>query len=238
MTQSTPHTSTPHILAAIDYGEASTSVVEQAISVARKHGLCTLHFLHVNQFSAEDEDGQEGLRFELLEWLGARLPQTDEELAGITVVAHEACGEPWRAIVQMASDLLIDLVIMGTHGRKGVRRLMLGSVAEAVSRHCGCSVLVVRRKVHEHPFAELEPICGVCVEARLQSQGNVLWCHDHAARKDRRHAHYGRGIGQWVRQSLARTPVATSDRIASDFSTRPNEPSPIDRDPARTRVGV
>jgi nucleotide-binding universal stress UspA family protein len=195
-------TSSTNILAAIDYSEASTPVVERAIAFAQHHGPCNLHFLHVNQFGAEDEEGQEGLRLELLEWLGARLPASDDALEGVTVIAHEACGDPWHAIVQMASDLLADLVVMGTHGRRGVQRIIMGSVAETVSRHCGCSVLVVRPKVHDRPFAELEPICGVCVEARLQSQGNVLWCHDHVARKDRRHAHYRRGIGQWVRQSL------------------------------------
>jgi nucleotide-binding universal stress UspA family protein len=206
-----PNNSYINILAAIDYSEASTPVVEQAIAIARQHGPCNLHFLHVNAFGADDEAGQEGMRFELLEWLGARLPQADDDLAGITVIAHEARGEAWRAIVQMASDLLIDIVVVGTHGRKGVRRMMMGSVAEAVSRHCGCSVLVVRAKGHEHAHAELEPICGVCVEARLQSQGNVLWCHDHIARKDRRHAHYRRGIWQRVRQSLAHASAATSD---------------------------
>lgn len=197
-----PNTSSTDILAAIDYSEASTPVVEQAIAFAQLHGPCNLHFLHVNQFGAQDEEGQEGLRFELLEWLGARLPADDDALEGITVIAHEACGDPWHAIVQMASDLLVDLVILGTHGRKGVQRIMMGSVAEAVSRHSGCSVLVVRPKIHDRPLAELAPTCGLCVEARLQSQGNVLWCHDHLARKDRRHAHYGRGLGQWVRQSF------------------------------------
>lgn len=194
--------SSTHILAAIDYSEASTSVIEQAVAIAQKCGPSTLHCLHVNPFGADAQADEDGPRLELLEWLGARLPQADEDLAGITVIAHEASGDPWHAIVQMASDLLIDLVIMGTHGRKGARRIMMGSVAEAVSRHCGCSVLVLRPKVHDHPFAELEPVCGVCVEARIQSQGNVLWCHDHIARKDRRHAHYARGIGQRIRQSF------------------------------------
>lgn len=197
-----PESSSTNILAAIDYSEASTPVVERALDFAQHHGPCNLHFLHVNQFSPDDEDGQEGLRFELLDWLGARLPNDDDALRGVTVIAHEACGEPWRAIVQLANDLVVDLVVMGTHGRRGVQRIIMGSVAEAVSRHCGCSVLVVRPNVHDRPFAELEPLCALCVEARLESQGNVLWCQDHAASKGRRHFHYRRGLGDWVRQSL------------------------------------
>lgn len=200
---SKPDTTRFNILVAIDYSDASTLVVEQAVAIAQRHRSCNLHFLHVGQLRSDDENGHEGRRFELLEWLNARLPKSEDELTGISIVAHEAGGDPWRVIVQMATELTVDLVVLGTHGRQGLERIMLGSVAEAVSRHCGCSVLVVRRKTHGHPFEELEPVCGVCVEARLQSQGNVLWCHDHSARKDRRQAHYGRGIGQWVRQSLA-----------------------------------
>jgi nucleotide-binding universal stress UspA family protein len=199
---SKPDTTRPNILVAIDYSEVSTLVVEQAVATAQRHRPCSLHFLHVGQSRHDDEAGQEGHRFELIAWLSARLPQTEEELAGISVVAHEASGDPWRVIVQMATELAADMVVLGTHGRQGLDRIMMGSVAEAVSRHCACSVLVVRRQTHHRPFAELEPVCGVCVEARLQSQGKVLWCHDHGTRQDRRHAHYGRGIAQWVRDSF------------------------------------
>jgi hypothetical protein len=69
----------------------------------------------------------------------------------------------------------------------------MGSVAEAVSRHCGCSVLVVRRKSHDKPVLELEAPCGVCAEARVKSQGGQLWCHDHVEQHERRFAFYDRG---------------------------------------------
>ncbi len=203
---SPPDKSRTNILAAIDYSEGSTSVVEHAVAISQRSRPCNLHFLHVHASRSKDHEddagneGNEGRRLELLEWVGARLPQADDALEGITVIAHEATGDPWHLIVQLASDLTSDVVVLGTRGRKGLDRLMMGSVAEAVSRHCGCSVFVVRKKVHERPFADLEPVCGVCVETRLQSQGNVLWCHDHVTRKDRRHAYYGRRLGQWVRQ--------------------------------------
>jgi nucleotide-binding universal stress UspA family protein len=196
-----PDPSRTNILAAIDYSDGSTSVVEHAVALSKQYRPCTLHFLHVNQAVAKDGEGQEGRRFELLEWLGARLPEPDDAMAGIAVIAHEATGEPWPLIVQMASDLTTDIVVLGTHGRKGMQRLVMGSVAEAVSRHCGCSVLVVRKKSHE-PFMEVEPLCGLCVEARLESHGDILWCHDHIARQDRRHAVYGKGIAGWARKSL------------------------------------
>jgi nucleotide-binding universal stress UspA family protein len=189
----------PNILVGVDYSEISTLVVEEAVAFAQRYRPCNLHFLHVGHFGSDDEAAREGRRVELLAWLAARLPQTEEELDRVSVIAHEAGGDPSRVIVQMAKELAAGLVVLGTHGRQGLDRVMMGSVAEAVSRHCGCSVLVVRRGLHGQ-FAELEPVCGVCVEARLKSQGNVLWCHDHAARNDRRYAHHR--IGQWVRDSF------------------------------------
>jgi nucleotide-binding universal stress UspA family protein len=190
------------ILAAIDYSEVSGTVVEQAIATAQRFRPCSLHLVHVSSSSAEDEEGREGARIELLEWLSARLPEANDDLDGVAISAHEVSGAPWRAIVQMASDLGTDIVVLGTHGRRGLKRIMLGSVAEAVSRHCGCSVLVVREKGHNQPQSELDSSCSLCVEARLQSMGKQLWCHDHVARKDRSHVRYGQGLGQWVRQSL------------------------------------
>lgn len=198
---STTHTSGTNILAAIDYSECSTTVIERAVALARIYRPCVLHILHVDQSRHEDEEGREGRRFELLAWLGARLPADETELEGVSVVAHEASGDPWRVIVQLASDLASDLIVLGTHGRKGLQRMMMGSVAEAVSRHAGCSVLVERQKVHHRPLLEIEPPCGVCVEARLQSQGAQLWCHDHTQRQAR-YAYLPRGLARKLQGSF------------------------------------
>lgn len=54
-------------------------------------------------------------------------------------------GIPHHTVIQTASALDIDLIVMGTHGRSGLERLVLGSVAENVLRHAPCPVLTVRR---------------------------------------------------------------------------------------------
>jgi nucleotide-binding universal stress UspA family protein len=190
------------VLAAIDYSEFSTSVLEHAIEIAKRHRPSVVHFLHVNHARGDDDDGQECRRIELLEWVAARLTEPEGAMAGITIRHHEVVGDPARVIVELAEKLAADVAVLGTHGRTGLQRLMLGSVAEAVSRNCSVSVLVVRRKVDEQRLLELEPPCGLCVEARLQSGGNVLYCHDHVARRDRRYASYSDGVGQRVSQSL------------------------------------
>jgi len=66
-------------------------------------------------------------------------------LPGPTYASHFYLeGDPATAIVRYARDAAMDLVVMGTHGRTGLDRLLLGSVAEKVLRDAPCSVLVVK----------------------------------------------------------------------------------------------
>ena len=58
-------------------------------------------------------------------------------------------GHPYTEIDQIAKDIQSDLIVVSTHGRSGLRHLLLGSVAERVIRHAPCPVLVVRENEHE-----------------------------------------------------------------------------------------
>ena len=62
----------------------------------------------------------------------------------LVVQAQVAVGKPAEAIVRVAHEVGVDLIVMGTHGRTGVRHLLLGSVAEAVIRRARCPVMTVR----------------------------------------------------------------------------------------------
>ena len=63
---------------------------------------------------------------------------------GIDVESSRVQGVAWDGIVSLAERVGADLVVVGTHGRTGVRRVLMGSVAERVVRHAGCAVLTVR----------------------------------------------------------------------------------------------
>jgi nucleotide-binding universal stress UspA family protein len=69
-----------------------------------------------------------------------------ERLAGAKVRALLLPGKPAEEIVHLATTGGHDLVVVGTHGRRGVRRIVLGSVAEHVVRSAPASVLVARGK--------------------------------------------------------------------------------------------
>jgi nucleotide-binding universal stress UspA family protein len=68
-----------------------------------------------------------------------------KELGAKEVSTRLLTGTPWDQIVTAArDDRAIDLIVMGTHGRTGLKHALLGSVAEKTVRHAPCPVLVVR----------------------------------------------------------------------------------------------
>ena len=64
--------------------------------------------------------------------------------AGVAVHTRTITGVPWNEIVTLVSNAEIDLVVMGTHGRTGLKHVLIGSVAEKVVRHAPCAVLIIR----------------------------------------------------------------------------------------------
>jgi nucleotide-binding universal stress UspA family protein len=129
---------------------------------------------------------------------------TGRGLAARHVVVHSRAGMPAHQIVQCATDLDADLILVGTHGRKGLQRLVVGSVAERVVREASCPVFVFRAEPSAGDASvvpRIEPPCSRCVVARKASGGRDLWCEQHAEAQDRRHTYFQRDR------------VAESDRV-------------------------
>jgi nucleotide-binding universal stress UspA family protein len=106
-------------------------------------------------------------------------------------VSHLRLESPAHEIAQLASDLEADLVVVGTHGRRGASRLLLGSVAEGVVRLAPCAVLVVREKPSEDAtIPKIEPPCPRCVETRRATGNRELWCAQHQERHGPRHTYH------------------------------------------------
>lgn len=103
------------------------------------------------------------------------------------ITAHLLTGAPSREIVWLAAHVEADLIVIGTHGRTGFKRAVLGSVAELVVRTAGCPVFV-DRATHHDPSAhdpEIAPLCPACKERREATGGKELWCAHH----QEHHAH-------------------------------------------------
>ncbi|HZG38182.1 MAG TPA: universal stress protein [Nodosilinea sp.] len=81
--------------------------------------------------------------------------ELDRALAlGVNAEFSQVAGEPAATICNMADSWQADLIVVGSHGRKGIRELLLGSVSNYVMHHANCSVLVV------HPAAGTSATSG------------------------------------------------------------------------------
>ncbi|MGB8329437.1 MAG: universal stress protein [Polyangiales bacterium] len=137
-----------HILACIDFSEQSTRALAEVGEYARANGskVTLLHVCDPRAFvppqavlepsSASDEKAHED---ELATLRDRHLGDLQVALA---VVSDHA---PAKAICDYADSHGVDLIIVGSHGRGGVERWLIGSVAERVVRHASMNVYVVRR---------------------------------------------------------------------------------------------
>ena len=73
-----------------------------------------------------------------------RLEKSDPKVRELRIETKLAEGEPATEILRAAREIQPDLIVMGTHGRTGLTRLLMGSVAEAVLRKAPCPVLTVK----------------------------------------------------------------------------------------------
>ncbi|WP_254840822.1 universal stress protein [Natronomonas marina] len=135
------------ILVPTDGSAGMTRVIDHASDLARAHGA-ELHFLYVvNTASFANlpmETSWESVTSMLREEGETALAAAEDRAVVDGVVTSITEGPPSREIVDYARENDCDLVVMGTHGRGGLNRLILGSVAERVVRASEVPVLTVR----------------------------------------------------------------------------------------------
>jgi len=139
------------ILTATDFSEYSKVALDICLGVARcmKTKLYVLHtierFPHEYSHllsSAAHADMKQRLEEEAVEKIKAMIPA--ELLDGGDVIPIVRFGKPFLEIIQVAKEENVDLLAVGTHGRAGVDRVILGSVAERIVRKARCPVMIVR----------------------------------------------------------------------------------------------
>lgn len=135
-----------HILVPIDFGEPADMAVDLALTMAERFDakVTLLHVTMMPSFYysayaeglafpvAEMETRAKAALAEAVENAKDRYPQTKGLLSA---------GQPWEQILAAIKTSGADLVVMGTHGRRGVSRVLLGSVTEKVVRHAPIPVL-------------------------------------------------------------------------------------------------
>lgn len=121
-----------------------------------------------------------------------RLREASRHLAArlaVSQVLHAPFGAPAREVVRVAEEVDATLVVVGTHGRTGAARVLLGSVAEAIVRHAPCPVFVAR-PLRADGEPKIEPPCPDCVEVRRASGDAGAWCARHSEHHVHARLHY------------------------------------------------
>ena len=141
-----------HILVPVDGSPTAQLAVTKAIGLARAFDSRITAIFVIDPYpftgiGADFADGQTEYLTAAHAEAQATLKLTSDALAQSGVPFDTSVVEshaPWRGVVQTAEALPADLIVMGSHGRSGLEKLVLGSVTQAVLAHTRRSVLVVR----------------------------------------------------------------------------------------------
>lgn len=148
------------ICCAVDFAEASRVAMEHAVELARRFQaeLTLVHALASPPQAASDvlvsSRGLAAVEAEKAQEMLARWRADAERRAGRSVRSRMLSGDPVAEILRHAREERCDLLVVGTHGRSGIARFVLGSVAERIARQAPCPVLVV----HDHGALETEDV--------------------------------------------------------------------------------
>jgi len=139
-----------HVLCPVDFSPTSRAAAELAVELAKPAGA-SVTLLHVIDMAfASGELRPRGIYRDLDRRAAELLDAWVHELAArpaVRVIQQTRIGSPGAELLAaLEDDRTFDLVVMGSHGRIGLPRLALGSVAEKTVRHAPCPVLVVHRR--------------------------------------------------------------------------------------------
>jgi nucleotide-binding universal stress UspA family protein len=145
--------SVKNVLFATDFSSTSETAFPYAAAICRRFGSI-LHSVHVisdttvmmmaggvdyvSMGTVYDDTQLETIK--KLDQISARVP-------GIPHHNYVRHGQVWKALAEIIAESRIDLIVVGTHGRSGLGKLLLGSVAEDILRHAPCPVLTVGPRI-------------------------------------------------------------------------------------------
>ncbi len=162
------------ILVAYDFSECSELALQHALNLALDKEEREFHFLVAL-------DPHKGLGLRADEVVNYEYAQEVQELAQeristalnnlkrageVTLLIHVRIGDPKKLILELAEEIGASLIILGSHGRTGVKRLVMGSVSEKVVREAQCPVTVARTR----GYAEVRRAQVIEVERPDQDQ--------------------------------------------------------------------
>lgn len=191
------------IVVGYDYSPIADLALERAFELGSKEAHAEVHVVTVIMLGEAAFGGAPGVpvqttvsveaSHEVLEARAKNLAEDWRKRTGKNferLITHVRSESPATEIAQLAADLEAELIVVGTHGRRGFQRFLLGSVAEGVVRLAPCEVLVVRPQSSDADVPKIEPPCPRCVEERKLSGGKEYWCEQHREKHGQRHTYH------------------------------------------------
>ena len=136
------------LLFATDFSPTGEAALRLASALAADY-RATMRIVHVGEDAPGD--GVDHQRPAMIRSANTHTPADHAKLKrvrptkrGVPYTHHYLHGSPEHEILAFAAEQHVDLIVIGTHGRTGLSRLLMGSVAEAVVRHAPCPVLTVK----------------------------------------------------------------------------------------------
>lgn len=162
---------TYRVLAACDLSPLSEGVLAEAVSFAHGHTPAELHLVTVVERALDHHilrhDGKrrhlsreiiEELMHDLVWRVGVPKGSPLEDVLN-HVALHVCVGEPVAEILRLSRDLVVDLIVVGSHEHQGLNRRLWGSVSKSVMTHADCSVVLSRPLyfAHARRTPQIEP---------------------------------------------------------------------------------
>jgi nucleotide-binding universal stress UspA family protein len=143
-----PTSDIKHILVPHDFSDTAEHALSFALNLAEKLGS-RVTILHVSDVPSYAFPEGPALTVQMIGEIESAAKVALEAVAvrarrpGVALDTQLRQGSPWREIEAAAREMKTDLIAIGTHGRRGLARALLGSVAEKVVRTAPCAVLTV-----------------------------------------------------------------------------------------------
>lgn len=136
-----------HVLVPFDDSEQARNALDHALAEYPNDEITAIHVLDPAEWGYDSAEGGLGKRWhdeaidksENVE--AAAVAMADEQGVEITTVVED--GIPSDAVVEYTNENEIDHIVVGSHGRSGAKRLLLGSVAEAIARNVSIPVTII-----------------------------------------------------------------------------------------------
>jgi len=145
------------ILCPVDFSDLSEETLEVAIQLTEKYNA-SFHILYVlsrpnlydwslsGMSTTVLDNWFEETKKEVTTKVHALAELIKKDHPGMTITDEiTEFTDPADSILEIAASIKADLIIMGSHGRKGLNRILMGSVAEAVLRHAPCAVMIYKK---------------------------------------------------------------------------------------------